>query len=69
MLEPVDTCRSKDGFALAEPPSLFVGGDGQLTHLRRYLVIKNYFDRFSCDASISTVPKVVMASNAKGMAR
>ena len=45
MLEPVDTCRSKDGFALAEPPSLFVGGDGQLTHLRRYLVIKNFLSR------------------------
>ncbi len=68
MLGWVETWGRKDGFALAEPPSLFVGGDGQSTHLRRYLVIKNYFDRFSCDASFSTVPKVVTASNAKGMA-
>ncbi len=58
----------KGGFVLAERSSLFVARDSQSTHLRRYLVAKSYFDRFSSTAIFSTIPKVVTASSAKGMA-
>ena len=38
----VETWGGKGGFALAEPPSLFGGGDSQSTHLRRYLVFSRH---------------------------